>query len=289
MAVRTACGQSTETRTPRAPYAMARYSAKATAACLVAAYVADSTWVRRPAAEAVLTRYPLPRAAIFGATARAAYTWAMTCRSQFSRHSSSGASSPPRQAIPALEQNTSIGPKRFSAAAARACTARSSVTSHGTARPSISLATDSSWSDWMSATATPFAPSRANRRARARPIPLAAPVTTTTLPSIFKPLLPKFVPARRASRPTDIGASGFERNDPPVSRGPGTGSVRAGGTPRICRRPVFERSRSSLRSASHPRWRGATPAPPARGSIPRSRGRSRSSRCRRVRAGTPPE
>ena len=139
-----------------------------------------------------MTRYPLPRAAIFGATARAAYTWAMTCRSKFSRHSSSGASSPPSFATPAFEQNTSIGPKRSPAAATRARTARSSVTSHGTASPPISSATAWSGPDWTSATVTPFAPSRANRRARARPIPLAAPVTTATLPSMFTPFLPGY-------------------------------------------------------------------------------------------------
>ena len=41
------------------------HSAKETAACFVTAYVAEPTCDNKPAADAVFTRYPSPRAAIF--------------------------------------------------------------------------------------------------------------------------------------------------------------------------------------------------------------------------------
>ncbi|GGT50966.1 hypothetical protein GCM10014713_51310 [Streptomyces purpureus] len=52
----TPIGHRQLTRTPRSPYVTLSHSAKATAACLVTAYVAEPIWVSRPAAEAVLTK-----------------------------------------------------------------------------------------------------------------------------------------------------------------------------------------------------------------------------------------
>src|SRR3989442_15799639 len=59
------------------------------------------------------------------------------------------------------------------------------LTSVGTANPLISFATISAPSLSRSATTTPRAPSAAKRRQRAHPMPLAPPVTTTTLSWIF--------------------------------------------------------------------------------------------------------
>src|SRR6185503_4136480 len=56
------------------------------------------------------------------------------------------------------------------------------LTSHATARPLVSSATGFKPSAFRSATTMPAAPSAAKRIAAARPMPLAAPVTTATLP-----------------------------------------------------------------------------------------------------------
>src|SRR5918994_1515739 len=58
-------------------------------------------------------------------------------------------------------------------------------TSVGTATPLISAATLASLSAERSATTTPLAPAAAYARATASPMPLAAPVTTQTLPFTF--------------------------------------------------------------------------------------------------------
>src|SRR5690606_2337058 len=57
-------------------------------------------------------------------------------------------------------------------------------TSQGTGSPSMSAATSRSFASFRSARTTPAAPSAANFRAVARPMPLAAPVTMATLPSM---------------------------------------------------------------------------------------------------------
>ncbi len=63
-------------------------------------------------------------------------------------------------------------------------TAPGSVTSSGALTPLISDATSSAPSAFRSATTTAPAPSLANRWAMARPMPLAAPVTTMVAFSI---------------------------------------------------------------------------------------------------------
>ncbi len=56
IAVRTACGASTDTLIPLSPNVIASHSASASAACLVTEYGALPIWVSRPAADAVCRR-----------------------------------------------------------------------------------------------------------------------------------------------------------------------------------------------------------------------------------------
>src|SRR3954462_6244179 len=84
--------------------------------------------------------------------------------------------------MPALLNSTWSPPKRSIAAAYMPCTSSASVTSARTNSPSISSASAVPPSLSTSATTT-RAPSAANRRALARPMPLAAPVMTATFPS----------------------------------------------------------------------------------------------------------
>ena len=85
---------------------------------------------------------------------------------------------------PALFTSTSTRSKRSAIDSTKASTASGSRTSSsalstGRPSPSMSAATSASRSAWRSQIAT-VAPHRANRRAVARPIPWAAPVTTAT-------------------------------------------------------------------------------------------------------------
>src|SRR5690349_16191112 len=115
--------------------------------------------------------------------------------------------------MPALEQNRSIRPNALSACLTSASTSAAEAMSVVTAIPrwppaSISAATCAAPAPSRSATTTPAAPWAARARHRARPIPLAPPVTTATEPS------------GRISAPPRLGGGG------PV--GPG-GQVRIGG------------------------------------------------------------
>src|SRR4051794_14197199 len=125
-----------------------------------------------------------------GRTARAAWTCAITLTSQICCHwSRDVVSTLPPMAMPAFEQNRSIGPKRPSVSSTSRWRSPASATSVATARarsPS-SAATASAPSRLRSLMATPRAPSATNRRATARPMPLAAPVTTTTLSASSMP------------------------------------------------------------------------------------------------------
>ena len=93
-----------------------------------------------------------------------------------------------RLATPALLQTTCTAPKRSIAAAARAFTAASSLTSVGTASvltPRPAIFSEAACSAGCSTSArTTSSPARANRSASAKPIPLAAPVTTATFPTV---------------------------------------------------------------------------------------------------------
>src|SRR4051794_33873286 len=84
--------------------------------------------------------------------------------------------------MPALLKQTSTPPKCSTVAAYMACTSSALVTSACTYSPSISSARALPTSSARSATTT-CAPSAAKRRAPARPMPLAAPVMTATLPA----------------------------------------------------------------------------------------------------------
>src|SRR5215469_7600791 len=91
------------------------------------------------------------------------------------------------EATPALLHTTCTAPKRSTAAAARALTADSSLTSVGTASvsaPKPAICRSASCNACCSTSArTTLSPVRAKRRASAKPIPLAAPVTTATFPA----------------------------------------------------------------------------------------------------------
>ena len=139
----------------------------------------------RPAAEAVLTRWPSPRSSISGSSARAAQMWAMTLIRQQASQPWSSASGPPEgPGIPAFDQKRSIGPLAALASAIRPLTPSSLPTSAAIAVAPISAATAEAASPSRSETTTAPAPSSAKRRARALPIPPAAPVITTCRPSI---------------------------------------------------------------------------------------------------------
>src|SRR5215469_82748 len=112
--------------------------------------------------------------------------WLCTLMAQIRAHASSVASGPPATMIPALEKNSATGP-RASALATSARTSASLETSACTAMArcppaSISAATVAAPRPSMSHTTTPAAPRSASPRLRARPTPLAPPVTTATLP-----------------------------------------------------------------------------------------------------------
>src|SRR4051812_41559708 len=104
----------------------------------------------------------------------------MTLTSQQRDHSASAVCSSPLTAMPALEHTRSMPPCCAIACCTNATTSASRDTSHVTAVPPISCATCAAVSPFMSATTTAFAPSAANRRHSARPMPFPPPVTTTT-------------------------------------------------------------------------------------------------------------
>src|SRR5205085_3955154 len=92
--------------------------------------------------------------------------------------------------MPALEQNRSIGPKRRSVSSIRCLMSCSRPTSQRNAAPSIAAATASAFARSRSATTTFAAPARWNAWHSALPMPLAPPVTTTTLPATCIVALP---------------------------------------------------------------------------------------------------
>src|SRR6266403_761701 len=84
--------------------------------------------------------------------------------------------------MPALEQNSAIGPNCFSVSSMTWRMSFSWPTSHLNAAPSIEAATILAPSISTSATITFAAPARWRTSQSARPMPLAPPVTTTILP-----------------------------------------------------------------------------------------------------------
>src|SRR6266404_2155305 len=84
--------------------------------------------------------------------------------------------------MPALEQNSAIGPNCFSVSSMTWRMSFSCPTSHLNAAPSIEAATLRAPAISTSATITFAAPARWKTSQSARPMPLAPPVTTTILP-----------------------------------------------------------------------------------------------------------
>src|SRR5690606_38971854 len=109
---------------------------------------------------------------------RAAKTWAITLISQIRCQASLATSGPPRIEMPAFEQNRSIGPSVDSTNSISSLISPSEETSTRREIPPISRAVSAARSPSMSTQTTRFAPAAARRRARARPMPPAAPVTT---------------------------------------------------------------------------------------------------------------
>src|SRR5438445_4709914 len=159
---------------------MASHSAKPTAACLVAAYTPSPRVVRSPAIEAVVTRWPSPRANHPGSRARAAYTWAIRFTRHWLSQVASGVSGPAPPPSPALATQRPTGPIDASPSATRATVAPSSVTS--SRRDTTSAEPPPSTGDSRSAAITALAPAPASARTSAPPMPPAAPVTTAMRP-----------------------------------------------------------------------------------------------------------
>ena len=94
------------------------------------------------------------------------------------------------EAMPALEQNRSIGPWSRSTVSISDLICASSVTSQAKARPPIAAATSSAASASISATTIFAAPAWWNAWAIALPMPLPPPVMTKILPATFMALKP---------------------------------------------------------------------------------------------------
>ena len=116
-------------------------------------------------------------AALASRNAPVRFTSSVRCQ----RSSSTSAAAPPNPR-PAFATTTSSPPNASTAVATAARTCPSSAVSPATARPPVSAATSSSGSGRRPVTTT-FAPSRANMRAVAAPIPVPPPLTIATLPS----------------------------------------------------------------------------------------------------------
>src|ERR1700674_5608868 len=93
--------------------------------------------------------------------------------------SDNGSKPPP---MPALEQNSAIGPNCRSVSSMRWRISFSCPTSHLNAAPFIEAPPASAPGKSRSATTTLAAPARCKASQSARPMPLAPPVTTTILP-----------------------------------------------------------------------------------------------------------
>ena len=89
-------------------------------------------------------------------------------------------------------------PKRSTIIAAMACQAASSVTSswwNNAVPPAAPISSATAAPSASTSATTTLAPSRANRRAMAAPMPLAAPVTMATLFSSLIVILPPAIPS----------------------------------------------------------------------------------------------
>lgn len=169
-----------------------RHSLNIRTAAFVAAYAGSEADGEYAAAEAMFTRWPpVPRSAIWVPNSRQPRTTPSRLTPTIRCQSSSVcASNGPTIAIPALLTTTSGTPtsvrtqsaKRSMSAAADTSTCRACAVPP---RAAISSQTDVAAARSRSAT-TILAPLAANPSAIARPMPLPAPVTTTSLfPNVF--------------------------------------------------------------------------------------------------------
>src|SRR5205085_2329246 len=184
-------GQTALTRIPTLAYSSAAVSVNPTTPCLLALYAPEPLQEpTNPIMEAVLTIVPLPCLSIwiisyFIHNHTPLRLMARTRSQVSSEHSCKGARG--REPIPALLWAQSKRPYVSTVVLIMASTSTALETSTWTkiASPPFSVII---WtvccppSSFMSAT-TSFAPSRANIRAVARPIPEAPPVTNATFPS----------------------------------------------------------------------------------------------------------
>jgi hypothetical protein len=175
-------GYTTCTRTPVASRSAASTSLHPVIANFDAVYAASRGLPTRPATDATFTTCPARRSIIDGSAASVAYTAPMklTCiaRSTFSGVRRAAWM---RMGIPALFTSTSSLPCRAIVPRTSASHDVRSATSVTTASHFASAATAASKSARRAA-ATTTAPRAERSSAIARPIPLDAPVATTTLP-----------------------------------------------------------------------------------------------------------
>ena len=163
------------------------HSAKATAACLVTVYGAEPICESSPAAEAVLQKYPSPRASQSGNKYFAAQRCALKLMSNAVSQSCSLVDRSLPSPTPALAKNKSICPNVSIDARTKSAFACSVPKFAATAnalfgRVAFSFATVASSGAASRSASTTLAPSAWKRSARALPIPPAAPVTTVTFP-----------------------------------------------------------------------------------------------------------
>ncbi len=178
---------------------------------------------------AMLTITPEPWRRMTGSTAHAPYTEPIRFTSRMRRNSSSVVSSKSDQAMtPALLTQASIRPHRSSAARATPSTCSLTVTSQGTTSASAPRSSTSravaSRSSTRRAASTRRAPLSASASAIAFPLPLEAPVTTTTRPRtlscVISSLLARVgtsLPSREVARVPE-SASGIAAPDRRSSR-----------------------------------------------------------------------
>src|SRR3954453_2324743 len=169
--------------------------------------------------------------------------------------------------MPTLWSSTSRPPNRSIAAAYIAWTSSAFVTSARTNRPPTSSAC--AWPPASSRSATTTcAPSPANRRAPARPMPLAAPVMTATLPSSLPATCPSSLSVGRdaAVLPVGEGAQrvglGLDEDVVHVGEGPQPVGPELAAEPRLLhpaerrsvphRRVRVDRQVAGLHRAGHP-------------------------------------
>src|SRR3990170_3495387 len=190
MRVFTTAGQSTDTFTlePVSASSWCKDSDRATTACLLAQYIASQGRVCSPAPDAVFTTWhSSPCSSITGTKAR--IPWITPQRFTPSTHSQSFSVfchvTPPTP-TPALLHRTWTAPIVSTVNLASASTSsdlETSVRFAVTAAPAAFSSRSVRFSASSSRSAsTTFMPSAANRPAIARPMPLAAPVTTATFP-----------------------------------------------------------------------------------------------------------